>query len=179
MIQLIYRHLNKKNMINTENIFKENKRQVAFMGLGKQGNKIFCTVKKDGTYVNEIFFLKDKDYHKELIFIISQYAKKNKLKIYSIGLAGFSDFENIATKFWQILDIFPKKVLVSGKKHRQNAILACQEAESLFNDELVPNIFFDKYGCVREQFLTNLKTYQNISQKEDWNKIIEISKQCK
>src|SRR5680860_1323245 len=102
-------------MTNLNNTFNEIDRQSAFMGLSKQGNKIYCTVKQNVTYENEVFFLKNKDYHKELISIITNYAKKNKLKIYSTALVGFSDFESIATKFWQVLDIVPKEVLVHDK----------------------------------------------------------------
>src|SRR5680860_481996 len=138
----------------------------AYLGLSKQTNKIYFYLKIANKIQEITYLIKDtKNYHQELIAFIKKYSKENKIKIFALGLAGFDDFEEIATKMWQILDIVPRELKIKDKALKIHAQKACRLADSLFDDEIKPINFLDKHGLVKEQFLTNLNEYKKIAEK--------------
>ncbi|HZJ41744.1 MAG TPA: glycosyltransferase [Patescibacteria group bacterium] len=148
----------------------------AYLGLSKQTNKIYFYLKIANKIQEITYLIKDtKNYHQELIAFIKKYSKENKIKIFALGLAGFDDFEEIATKMWQILDIVPRELKIKDKALKIHAQKACRLADSLFDDEIKPINFLDKHGLVKEQFLTNLNEYKKIAEKEDWDKILQTA----
>src|SRR5680860_431244 len=112
----------------------------AYLGLSKQTNKIYFYLKIANKIQEITYLIKDtKNYHQELIAFIKKYSKENKIKIFALGLAGFDDFEEIATKMWQILDIVPKELKIKDKALKIHAQKACRLADSLFDDEIKKN----------------------------------------
>lgn len=165
-------------MIKIENL--ENKiLSSAYLGLSKHGKKIYFAYKYKGIYEEGRLDLTSENYHQELLRRIEDLAKKKNIKIYAAGLVGFNDFEDIATKLWQKLDIVPKEKKSQTKENKRKALLACKSAKSLFSEDLIPNNFLDKYGAVYEQFLSDLNSYKKIAKADDWSKIEKISNKCR
>ncbi|MFP4514619.1 MAG: glycosyltransferase [Parcubacteria group bacterium] len=147
----------------------------SFLGLGKQGNKIYLYLKIEDKNYEKTYLIKNTKYHKDFVSFVKKYSKNKKIKIFAAGLVGFEDFEELATRLWQDLDIVPKELKVKEKVLKSHSQKACEVADALFDDEIKPINYFDKYGRVKEQFLTNLNEYRKIAKKEDWDKIIKTA----
>lgn len=109
---------------------------------------------------------------------LNDYSRRQGVKIMAVGLSGFSDFEAVATKLWQQLDIVP--IEYKGKGAADGTAKAeCHLAQKRFDKDFVPQSAIGRNRAVEPQFLTDLKAYQKISSKEDWKNILAVAKECR
>lgn len=114
----------------------------------------------------------------KLFAYLNDYSHRQGVKIMAAGLSGFADFEAVATKLWQKLDIVP--IEYRGKGMADGTAKAeCHLAQKRFDKNFVPQSAIGRNRAVEPQFLTDLKAYEKISRREDWKNILLTANECR
>ncbi len=150
--------------------------QIGYVSIGKIDEEYYTAVLVGNKLKNFKLKIKLNYENQDIVRWLTKYSQDSQIKFNVIGLCSLNDAEKLATDLWLNLDIVPH-ILKTKVKNIKDIEQVCWDTSLCYDENHLVRVKMDVKRRVIPSYLINLIKYQDFFSKQEFENIIELSRE--